>query len=88
MSESKCVKLATGGTLTLRLDANLTQFRTAERMLLQSMIDAMEAYESATSANAGATPADQGATASAPPSCSLDVVATEGGKATVESRKP
>ncbi len=45
IGNSKSVKFATGGTLTLRLEANWMLFRDAERALLVAIIDALDQYE-------------------------------------------
>lgn len=43
--DSKALTFATGGTLRVRLDANWMLFGDAERALLNTIIDAIDAYE-------------------------------------------
>jgi hypothetical protein len=45
VGSSKTITFATGGTLSLRLEANWMAFGDAERALLYAMIDAMDEYE-------------------------------------------
>lgn len=65
VGDSRTVKLATGGALTVRLSAKWVDFGKRERELLCVIVDAMHDYEEATSVNAGATPLADGAPESA-----------------------